>query len=91
MFEVLEIKFKFFLYAFPLFFLSYVCMYVFPGLRFELKALQSFYSLSHTSSPFYLVILEMDWLRTVILHISASQVVRIAGMSHWHLAMLFLL
>jgi hypothetical protein len=33
----------------------------------------------------------LGWLQTVILLISASQVSRISGMSHWHLALILLI
>jgi hypothetical protein len=67
-------------------------------LGFELRASCLLYHLSHTFSPFVLVILEMgvskticlDWPPTVILPILASQVNRIIGMSHRHLALYYI-
>jgi hypothetical protein len=56
-------------------------------------AKQVLYRLSHTSSPFCSCYFRdgvswticLGWPGTVILHILASQVDRIAGVSHWHL------
>jgi hypothetical protein len=58
-------------------------------------AKQALYCLSHTSSPFALVIVEMGyhelfclgWSWKAIVLISASQVARIIDLSHWHLAL----
>jgi hypothetical protein len=75
--------------------LVYVCLL---GLEFELKVLclQSRHSPTRAIPPahFALVILEMVALKlfvwagpqTVILLISASQVAKIIGVTHWHLA-----
>jgi hypothetical protein len=61
-------------------------------LGLELRA----FTLSHSTSPFYegffkigsCELFAWGWLQTVILLTSASQVARIAGMSHWLLALL---
>jgi hypothetical protein len=57
-------------------------------------AKQLFYHLSHTSSPFVSGYFGdgvsksicLGWPKTAILLISASQVARITGVSHWYLA-----
>jgi hypothetical protein len=70
------------------------------GLGFELKELhfanQKLYHMSHTSSPFCSSYFGdgdsrticPGWPQTLILTISASQVARIIGVSHWHPAKL---
>jgi hypothetical protein len=68
-------------------------------LEFELKALwfskQLLYHLSHASNPFFAQVFEIEVSWTVCLglasnhnpdRISASQVARITGVSHWSLA-----
>jgi hypothetical protein len=69
---------------------------------FELRAShfakQVLYHLSHTSNPFcsgyfggeVLQTICSGWSQTKILLISVSQVARITGMSHWHLAVNFI-
>jgi hypothetical protein len=61
-------------------------------------AKQVLYSLGHTSSPFcsgyfgdrVSQTVCLGWPQTMILLISASQVAKITGVSHWHLAELIL-
>jgi hypothetical protein len=57
------------------------------------------YHLNHSASPFFGWVFFQDrvsqtlclgWLQMTVLLISASQVARIAGVSHWHLALFFL-
>jgi hypothetical protein len=56
---------------------------------------QVLYCLNHTSGPLcsgYFGVSQTicsDWPQTEILLVSASQVARITGMSHWHLAIIF--
>jgi hypothetical protein len=82
------------------FFCLFVYLFVFGGTRVWTQcfvlAKQTFYCLSHTSSPFFsgyfrdavlwTICPGRPW--TVILPISDFQVARIAGMSHWHLAVI---
>jgi hypothetical protein len=65
----------------------YIYVYIYSIQSFTL-AKQVLYCLNHAlqSIPFTLIILELwSWLAVVLL-ISASQVARIIGMSHWCLA-----
>jgi hypothetical protein len=69
------------------------------GLNLGLHACSAGYHLSHTSAHFAVIILEMGrvsrticlgWPQTAVFLISASQVARITGVSHFHLSCCFL-